>query len=74
MTRKWPAYAVDHRNLDKGDNRWDNLREATRSQNMANTSLPSTNTSGFKGVIWSKRYKYWYLKAVEYSGEFVRAA
>jgi hypothetical protein len=51
MTERWP-HELDHIDLDKGNNRWANLREATRSGNMANTPKRSTNTSGFKGVRW----------------------
>ena len=41
---------VDHKNLDKLDNRRQNLRLCTRSQNNANR--PSANR--YKGVRWSK--------------------
>src|SRR5262245_11249534 len=34
---EWPKAELDHINLLKIDNRWVNLREATRSQNMFNT-------------------------------------
>jgi hypothetical protein len=36
MTGQWPDRLVDHRNLNKGDDRWKNLREANHSQNGAN--------------------------------------
>jgi hypothetical protein len=38
MMDEWPpkGYEIDHRNRVKNDNRWKNLRLATRSQNSAN--------------------------------------
>jgi HNH endonuclease len=33
VTGAWPVYEVDHRDLNRGNNRWENLREATSSQN-----------------------------------------
>jgi hypothetical protein len=49
MTGEWPKTQIDHINLDKADNRWCNLREATQSQNFANTRILASNGSGFKG-------------------------
>lgn len=48
MTGEWPTDQIDHKNTNKGDNSWDNLREATNSQNLANRK--NTNPHGFKGV------------------------
>lgn len=50
---------VDHINGVKDDNRIDNLRAATASQNKHNVSLISTNSSGFKGVHWNKSVGKW---------------
>lgn len=50
---------VDHRDLDKQNNRVDNLRDASHSQNMANRRLFKNNRSGYKGVHWSKRKGKW---------------
>ncbi|MFA4974657.1 MAG: HNH endonuclease [bacterium] len=59
VTGEWPNGDVDHKNLDKSDNRWNNLREATRSQNLANKRTPSSNTSGYKGVHWNRQIGKW---------------
>lgn len=50
---------VDHKNQRKCDNRRHNLRPATRTQNNANRGPQANNTSGYKGVFWSKDKKLW---------------
>ena len=59
MTGKYPTVHVDHRDHDKSNNRWKNLREATVSQNKQNSKLMRTNTSGVKGVHWCKTSQKW---------------
>lgn len=54
----WPADQVDHRNEIKSDNRIENLRLASKAQNMLNTRIRSDNTSGVKGVSFTKRGKW----------------
>lgn len=46
---------VDHINMNKLDNRRENLRICTSSQNKGNLEVRKSNTSGFKGVNWHKR-------------------
>lgn len=63
MTGEWPKNEVDHEDLCPGNNRWGNLREATRSQNKGNSGLSKANTSGLKGVrfeqgAWRARIKF----------------
>jgi hypothetical protein len=48
---------IDHINCDPTDNRIENLRLATRSQNLRNAKNHSNNTTGFKGVTFYKRGK-----------------
>lgn len=62
MTGEWPDKEVDHINLDKQDNRWVNLRLATRSQNARNCSTYRTNTSGYKGVCFAKDTQKWQVQ------------
>ena len=50
---------VDHINKDTLDNRDENLRVATHSQNLRNRGATKTNTSGFKGVYWDKERGKW---------------
>lgn len=50
---------VDHINGDKTNNKIENLRWATVSENAANSKIQSTNTSGVKGVHWFKRTSKW---------------
>jgi hypothetical protein len=57
MTGEWPPSEVDHRDLDKGNNRWTNLRIASSAGNKWNLARRSSNTTGYKGVS-RKRSKF----------------
>ena len=59
MTSAWPADQIDHISGVRNDNRWTNLREATRSENCRNAKVRNTNTSGRKGVNWNIKSKKW---------------
>lgn len=59
MTGKWPPNEVDHRNGETTDNRWKNLRFATRSQNAANCRAHKDSVSGVRGVSWDKVNSKW---------------
>lgn len=52
----WPNEQIDHINGNKGDNRIENLREASHSQNNHNRPNYRNNTTGFKGVHTRKDY------------------
>ena len=50
---------VDHIDTIRSNNKIENLRPATSSQNSQNNSKRSDNTSGYKGVSWNKKRKSW---------------
>lgn len=51
---------VDHRNHNTLDNRRNNLRRATRSQNMQNRQSAQRNSgTSIRGVSWNKRERKW---------------
>lgn len=56
------CFTVDHINLNKDDNAISNLRLATYSQQGANRSTQSNNTSGCKGVVWHKKAGKWWAR------------
>lgn len=55
----WPANQIDHINHIKDDNRIENLREATNSQNTCNRNVRSNSETGIKGVTQDKRTGRW---------------
>ena len=63
---EYPKYQLDHINRDKLDNRIENLRVATNSQNMANKPSCHGKTSIYKGVC--KRGDKWYAQ-IKYNGK-----
>jgi hypothetical protein len=62
-------YQIDHVNGIRTDNRVDNLRLATRSQNNCNSSKRKDNASGFKGVNWHKASKKWRARITIFNKE-----
>ena len=65
----FPKYQIDHINGIRTDNRIENLREATSQQNSMNTGIYISNTSGTKGVCWSKEKSKW-MAYIKFLGKF----
>lgn len=54
----WPDPEIDHKDTVRGNNKWENLREGTRSQNEANIKVRSANPTCLKGVTLRKDGKF----------------
>lgn len=66
----WPDNQIDHRRHGKAfrdQNQIANLREVTNKENVRNTGIRRTNTSGVKGVSWDARRQQWFAK-ITYRG------
>lgn len=68
MTGEWPSGVVDHKDLDRANNRWSNLRDADWSQSRINTPVGKNNTSGLKGVSKRKDRDKWYA-SISFQGK-----
>lgn len=59
QTGAWPANLVEHKDMNPSNNRWNNLREATKGENGMNRIAPRNNSSGLKGAVYYKRHGTW---------------
>jgi len=65
MTGEWPEYPefeIDHINGDRADNRWENLRKVSKSENQRNGGQRINNSSGVHGVHWKSSKNRWEAK------------
>lgn len=60
MTGDWPEGMIDHKDLDRKNNSWSNLRDVPRKVNARNGAIRKNNSSGFRGVSWNKQENKWY--------------
>jgi hypothetical protein len=59
MTGSWPVGVIDHIDGDPLNNKWENLRDVSKTVNGRNTKRQKNNTSGFRGVSWVKGRLKW---------------
>lgn len=62
MKGEWPMAEIDHIEQVAGqhfDNRFENLREASASENSRNQRMQANNSSGYHGVSWHKANSKW---------------
>jgi hypothetical protein len=78
MTGAWPDDELDHKDCDRHNNAWSNLRPATRYLNAMNSSKrKNPKSSKFKGVYWrGGRYQKWearitFMGKEYYLGRFI---
>jgi hypothetical protein len=67
MVGEMPKEKIDHKNRNKLDNSWDNLRCVTHQENMENDVLPRKHGSlGYRGVY---RYKDKFRAKINHKGK-----
>lgn len=69
LNGEWPSADIDHRGLNRDDNRASELRPASRPQNMQNGRKRRHNKSGFKGVSWDSKRRLW-RATIQISGKW----
>jgi hypothetical protein len=57
VTGVWPENQTDHVDGDRSNNRFENLRDVTGSENQHKITYNKNNTSGFRGVCYHKDNK-----------------
>jgi hypothetical protein len=56
---EWPSGQIDHIDGNGLNNRVENLRDVSQSENLKNSRAHLNNSSGETGVFWHKRWEKW---------------
>lgn len=75
VTGNFPTKNLDHKDLNRSNNAFLNLRPSEQYQNTCNVRRYSNNTSSVKGVSWHKQNSKWtayiyYKRKRHYLGTF----
>lgn len=58
MTGIYPDFQIDHRNTNKADNRWNNLRKSDKSRNAQNMRLAHRDNKAGRLGVTQRRYSF----------------
>jgi hypothetical protein len=64
----WPNGIIDHVDRNRTNNRIENLRIASRAQNMHNAGAPANNTTGARGV---SRFGRKFMARIGHNGSMI---
>lgn len=59
MTGEWPSFVVDHKDRNRANNAFSNLRKATWVENCQNKNIRSDNKSGVTGISFDSARNRW---------------
>jgi len=62
VTGNIPAGVIDHVDGNPMNNRIENLRDVSQSENLHNRKMNKDNSSGFQGVYWHAQCQKWMAK------------
>lgn len=68
MTGQWPEDQIDHKNMDRSDNRFDNLRQANNSENNQRSRARSDSQTQVLGVSLHKKAGK-YIAQIRHQGQ-----
>lgn len=62
VTGEWPEHEIDHRDRNRTNDAFFNLRPSTRQQNCFNTGVRKDSSTRRKGVSYEKRTGKWFAR------------
>lgn len=67
MTGKWPTMSIDHKDNNRSNDRWENLRLATRQEQLFNQRLRTGKTT----PKWSAKEGKKFRAKMHFKGEYI---